>query len=96
MEAIANKNFSLQSLSHNSNKISQMWSLLEVVTYESRRKENVDCIRILDCIRTDVDWLKKDIKFKGETQQIVVAKNIYLSSMYSFTVCLPLCQLSLH
>ena len=53
-----------------------MWSLLEVVTFESCRKENFDCIRILDRI-TDVDWLKKDIKFKGETQQTVAAKNIY-------------------
>ena len=54
-----------------------MLSLLEVITFESRRKENFDCIRILDCITTDIDWLKKDIKFKGETQQIVAAKNIY-------------------
>ena len=54
-EAIANKNFSLQSSSNSSNKISQMWSLLEVVTFESCRKENFDCIRILDCITTDVD-----------------------------------------
>ena len=32
-----------------------MLSLLEVITFESRRKENFDCIRILDCITTDID-----------------------------------------
>ena len=37
--------FSLQSLSHSSNGVSQRWSQLELVAfYESARKESFDCV----------------------------------------------------
>ena len=37
--------FSLQSLSHSSNGVSQRWSQLELVAfYEGARKESFDCV----------------------------------------------------
>ena len=42
--AVAYIRFSLQSLSHSSNGVSQRWSQLELVAfYESARKESFDC-----------------------------------------------------
>ena len=42
--AVVYESFSLQSLSEKSNGVSQCWSYLELVTYESGRKESFDCI----------------------------------------------------
>ena len=36
----------LQSLSHSSNGVSQRWFLLELIAYESGRKESFDCIHL--------------------------------------------------
>ena len=41
--AVAYESFSLQSLSDKSNGVSQRWSELELVAYESGRKESLDC-----------------------------------------------------
>ena len=41
--AVAYESFSMQSLSHNSNGVSQRRSSLELVVYESGRKESFDC-----------------------------------------------------
>ena len=49
MGAVAYESFSIQSLSHSSNGVSQRWSLLELDAYESGRKENFNCITFLDC-----------------------------------------------
>ena len=40
------ESFWLQSLRHNSNGVSQTWSLLELIAYESGRKESFDCIHL--------------------------------------------------
>ena len=40
--AVAYDSFSLQSLSHSSNGVSQMWSQLVLVGYESGRKKSFD------------------------------------------------------
>ena len=37
---------SLQNLSHSSNGVSQMWSLLELAAYESGHKDSFDCIQL--------------------------------------------------
>ena len=42
--AVAYKRFSLQSVTHSSNRVSQRWSYLELVAYESGRKESFNCI----------------------------------------------------
>ena len=42
MVAVAYESFSLQSLSHNSNGVSQRSSQLELVAYDSSRKESFD------------------------------------------------------
>ena len=44
MGAVAYESFWLQSLSDNSNGVSQWWSLLELVAYESG--ESFDCIQM--------------------------------------------------
>ena len=44
--AVAYESFSLQSLSHSSNRVSQRWSQLELVAYDSGRKESLDCIAL--------------------------------------------------
>ena len=43
MGAVAYESFLLKSLSDISNGVSQRWSQLELVAYESGRKESVDC-----------------------------------------------------
>ena len=43
MGAVVSESFSLQSLSDKSNGVSHCWSQLELVAYESGRKESFDC-----------------------------------------------------
>ena len=40
------ESFGLQSLSHSSNGVSQRWFLLELIAYESGRKESFDSIHL--------------------------------------------------
>ena len=40
------ESFGLQILSHSSNGVSQRWFVLELIAYESGRKESFDCIHL--------------------------------------------------
>ena len=44
--AVAYESFSLQSLSRSLNRVSQRWSQLDLVAYDSGHKESLDCIAL--------------------------------------------------
>jgi len=68
------ESFWLQSLSHSSNGASQRWSLLELIAYESGRKESFDCILYCRYSENMLLWAMELSEVSGENALILLLK----------------------